>query len=77
MKRNYLIKSGLEEIHFVIEAENEHAFKAIEAKLRLAAKIKQFYEDLISARRAIHVVDDVIEKSRDYVDADVIEYLDS
>jgi hypothetical protein len=77
MRRNYFIKTGQEEILFTVEAESEHAFKAIEAKLRLASKIKQFYEDLISARRAIHVVDDVIEKSRDYVDADVIEYLDS
>lgn len=76
MKRNYLIKKGIEEIHFSVEADNEMAFRAIEAKLRLAAKIKSFYEDLISARRAIHVVDDVIEKSREFVDAEVIEYLD-
>lgn len=77
MRRNYLIKNGFEDVHFAIEAEDDRAFKAIEAKLRLAAKIKSFYEDVMSARQAIHVVDDVIGRSRDFVDAEVIEYLDA
>lgn len=76
MKRNYVAKVGMfEEIAFTIEADNEEAFKLIEAKLRFPIRMKEFYQNMLEARRSIHVVDDIIERQAEYVDADIMEYL--
>lgn len=76
MKRNYVARvSAYEEVKFSVEADSEEAFKLVEAKLRFPIRVKEFYQNMLETRRAIHVVDESIERNSEYIDAEVLQYI--
>jgi len=76
MKRNYTIPYEGREISFTIESESEEAFKAFESRMKLVKELKIFYTNLKETRNAIHMIDNTIELSREFMTEDMLDFLD-
>jgi hypothetical protein len=76
MKRSYTIPYEGREIAFTIESESEEAFKAFESRMKLVKELKTFYTNLKETRNAIHMIDNAIELSREFMTEDMLDFLD-
>jgi hypothetical protein len=76
MKRNYTLNHEGGVVRFTIEADDEIAFQAYEAKMKLVRDVKDFYMSLSETRKLIHSVDNAIELSERFMDEEMRNFFE-